>query len=627
MKIFYFLLLSILPFCLQSQSWKWSKEKLIPGQDVTVTLNNIDTDQDLYAVGYYFQNGKLTTSDINFIVEDEVVKMTLKVPEQTNWLRIVVKDAENEIVSGDNKDVILAGAPAGASLIDFANATAAYNRLLGLTNEEPVTVKMYREAILASPSWMENALVLQHYYRTAKAAQAEEDLRRIQTFVAACEAEAQPSQDLLISAIRIAKDQGDTTLVKNLRRKLNTSYPQSLLAQEDAFMKFREATELADKIVLRDKFRAAYPVNEFNRGLHDQMTSSLIQECVNKSEWEKMEDYVNELVDPSTKASVCNNYAWTLAGEGLDNEASQLDLAARLSAASLQATKENKNVPLGFTTREWEASKEFSEAMYGDTYALILFKQGAYDDAIDYQAKAVEGYHYNDLEMNERYVVYLDKAGKKEETISFIEDMMKDGNSSAAMAEIHERLWNERSKEQLYDRYVSQLEAIAKERLEAEIKEKWMDMPVQSFSLKNLDGKQVSLDDYKGKTIVVDFWATWCGPCKASFPGMKNAVEHFANDPDVVFLFVDTWEGGDGVQAKVKKFITDNNYPFHVLMDSDNAVVESFDVDGIPTKFIIDGNQRIRFKSVGYGGNNEALVQELITMIGLAKNNGKIIRS
>ena len=59
-------------------------------------------------------------------------------------------------------------------------------------------------------------------------------------------------------------------------------------------------------------------------------------------------------------------------------------------------------------------------------------------------------------------------------------------------------------------------------------------------------------------------------------------------------------------------------------MDSENAVVESFAVDGIPTKFVIDGNQRIRFKSVGYGGNNEALVQELITMIELAKNNGKI---
>ncbi len=611
---------------LQAQTWSWSSDKLVPGSDLVVIVKDLDIEEDIHIVGFYFQGKDLVTSDINYIADNGALKMTLKVPE-TNWIRLVIKDENNQPIAGDHRDVMWAGAPSKSSLVDFANATAAYYRVMGLKRNEGEVTKMYREAITTSPSWLDNPVVLRSYYNMAKAAAAEEDLKRIQSHLTACEAQTDPvSQEVLTSAIRIAKETGDTTLYKSLRKKLDQSYPQSLMSQEEQLVMFSKASALADKVIIRDQFKNVYPINEYNRGIYDQMTSALIEECAAKEDWEKMEVYINDIMDPSTKANVCNAYAWKLAGEGLEKDAPHLGLASNLSSTSYHLITPELRKPATLSQSEWERNLNFSKAMYGDTYALILYKQGKYNEALEHQQMAVKTYDFNDLEMNERYVIYLDKASKKEELLSFSEDMIRQGKASPKMKEMHEQVWTkEKTQEQLYDQYVNLLEAAAKTKRLEEIKKMWMNVTATAFTLKDLDGKTVSLADYKGKTVVLDFWATWCGPCKSSFPGMKNAVEHYAGDKNVAFLFLDTWEKGENIPEKVKKFITENNYPFHVLMDSDNAVVTQYKVEGIPTKFIIGPDQKIRFKSVGFGGNIDVLVEELITMIDMAQKGDKTL--
>ncbi|MBD0364557.1 MAG: TlpA family protein disulfide reductase, partial [Flavisolibacter sp.] len=81
------------------------------------------------------------------------------------------------------------------------------------------------------------------------------------------------------------------------------------------------------------------------------------------------------------------------------------------------------------------------------------------------------------------------------------------------------------------------------------------------------------------------------------------------------------WEQGDNKKKNAADFIEKNKYNFQVLLDEDSKVIEQYKVEGIPTKFVIDKNGMIRFKSIGFDGSDDKLMSELTAMIDLATNS------
>ena len=88
-----------------------------------------------------------------------------------------------------------------------------------------------------------------------------------------------------------------------------------------------------------------------------------------------------------------------------------------------------------------------------------------------------------------------------------------------------------------------------------------IDQDIEPFVLEDMNGKTVDMSKLKGKVIVLDFWATWCSPCKAAMPGMKMAVERYAENPDVAFYFISTCENDKNFKTTVPKFIKREELP------------------------------------------------------------------
>ena len=338
---------------------------------------------------------------------------------------------------------------------------------------------------------------------------------------------------------------------------------------------------------------------------------------------EKFEFYVKKNQNTVLRAELFDSYA-SDAAESEENTV----FATKLSKISLDLliVARDEETPLRFEVRKaYLEDLDKIYALHADTYAHLLYQAGKYRESLKYEELAMSGLISPTSEMYERYINYLTVDSQLEKAYSIAEKAILNGNATDSIKKQHEILFSKLGKKEDYSNYIGKLNSKAGFSEEQVLRENMINIPAPAFSLLNLKGERVTLADLKGKVVIIDYWATWCIPCIGSFPSMQKVVNHFKDNPNVVFLFINTSQREDNREKTVKDFMRKLPYTFNVLLDTqDKADPNKFDianaykVEYIPAKFIIDGSGNIRFKMVGTSGSADNLIKEMETMIGLA---------
>jgi len=130
-----------------------------------------------------------------------------------------------------------------------------------------------------------------------------------------------------------------------------------------------------------------------------------------------------------------------------------------------------------------------------------------------------------------------------------------------------------------------------------------------AFSLADVEGSAAALSDHQGKVVMLNFWASWCPPCRREMPSMQRLYAKYA-DQGFVVIAVNQWEDEDLVFEFVSRLEPEPGFP--VLLDRDSKVAEDYGVKGLPTTFLIDREGNIRYRAMGGRDFDHPDIEQLI---------------
>lgn len=274
---------------------------------------------------------------------------------------------------------------------------------------------------------------------------------------------------------------------------------------------------------------------------------------------------------------------------------------------AIENAKIQLNNELVIQIRMYDMLKKYKEVL--ETFELLPFQKR-------YEKASINDIHVRALvALNKPIIEVLKNAAR-------VNALSEDSTSK-----LKEAYLKEGKKETDFPAYLEQL----KKENNSEEKIALMNpIPAPAIKVETADGKTKQLALDSGKIIVIDFWATWCGPCKQAFPAMQKLVNNYSDDKAVEFYFISTQETNQTYKKVAMAYLKEKGYKLDAFFDlikkeggtnneSFSKYAAIFKSSGIPRKVVIKNGQ-IRFTSEGYSGNPGQLIDELTEVINTLKN-------
>ncbi len=349
-----------------------------------------------------------------------------------------------------------------------------------------------------------------------------------------------------------------------------------------------------------NKFLAAHPKSAFVPVARQLLVTALIEAKAPAAELIAATDAAGPVIeDEVDRGRMYNSAAFALAERD-----ERLDAAATFAAKALAA------IPNVDELVEERATIE-------DTLGWILVRRGEYAKAIDNLLQASHTLPESQEILYHLGVAY-EKAGQTDKAIDAYvrSEAVFLGTDTTAVAPLRALYQKAHGSLDGLDARLAAAASASKQMIVFDSRR--VDKPAPHWELQDLSGKPVKLADFKGKTIVMDFWGSWCGPCRAELPKFQALYNKYKDNDKIVFLGMN-WERGNVPEARLKMvndFMAKNSYTFPVIIDHDRVAVESYKIQGFPTVYIIDPAGNIKYQNIGFeDGVDQILEAQIDSML------------
>jgi thiol-disulfide isomerase/thioredoxin len=375
--------------------------------------------------------------------------------------------------------------------------------------------------------------------------------------------------------------------------------PQGLYAREARFPEI-EVAENSDSALyaLLCKYVADFP-NPIAGG-HDRRLRELYMDyhLVHLTDDNKADEAIRlfealpEKIDEHLM-NLINGLAWN----GLEPERLMLWADTMLSRARDTVWANNTHYD---SRRTMHSIKRSQEVQSLNCMGAALTKLGRHADALSVFREAYEKSDSSHIWLNRNLLRCHLANDHWNEALRFgVECIRNDAAGDSIPFILREEIRKRKGDDSQLDSLLAMAIEKAAAKAETDLAENRLNLPVKQATLAFPDGESFDLNNYLGEVIVLDFWATWCGPCRNAMPYFQKFYESVRNDPRIAVFSVNVWEHGSRKSRvqRVRNFIENGKYDFPVLLGDDCN--KAFKLTSVPTTVIIDTKGLIQFVEVG----------------------------